>query len=933
MKKLLPLLLAILTGWGSLSAALTGDYLFKLQIDDTVKDQSGNDRHPLNFFGENSWYQGDLDGIVFRNGSDALKLPPAAFARPQGSVEMTVMAADTNAPQTILRLYSRGDGFQLMLKNGSLRASFYCRARKKWYHAGDKKILFPAKKWINIRVTYSMPGRMELYLDGRRIGGCTLDFTPDIPDDALLSAGNDHVGNSAFRLGVLHRLTFSDTPDATPEKTAETATPARTRTIRLGGLALDITLPPARCALAGLRRGKTEFLSNLRREPLWELELRNRATGARIKRNAGATAPEISANDDALELRWPTVSLPGGKNFSVTARVRAAGKETLHWTLETNELPEPWAVDTVLYPVVACGATSADPQKMFLTYPAYYGRNQHDPFTFANPRPGTRYGNFYPDGAHMQFCFLYGEDRPGLFIMTPDAEGYCKEFRFTARPKERALVFQMYQYPRQKAISRRFVSAYPVETAIMDGDWYDAAKRYRRWAIRQLWCAKGTLARRTDLPAWATEIDLATRPITLPRRDYVHRAVGAARIEPIRKNSRFLHDLLPVSTLAVWYCYHFPYENLKSVGQKAQWMCAFNGWFDSPPIDGVKETIAEFSRLKFHHIGYLNSRIYDQSLDPDYPEMKAIQPAVMRDIDGKFQLYGRLLYDVCRHDPRWQDHLLNLIRRDTIALNFEGMYMDSFGRGQHFCYAEDHGHLPGDACASVAGQRAMAQKIREEMRQVRPGFVLSSEASTEQFVDLIDFKLHHYNLHQDGVPLWTAVYHDYQLVYGRTALNPRHHSAAIFHVGGILGRFFPASPDFVQEYFPEGAAAFYKQLAALRREFRGHLTLGEMLRPPTVACALQPEYGKDNKSVYVAPPVFGSAWRNEAGEIALFFTNCRNEPAEFEFTLKGAEFDPVRGKPWTLVVPDADGKPTRKPWLGGKYTLPPLSSVAIECGR
>ena len=219
------------------------------------------------------------------------------------------------------------------------------------------------------------------------------------------------------------------------------------------------------------------------------------------------------------------------------------------------------------------------------------------------------------------------------------------------------------------------------------------------------------------------------------------------------------------------------------------------------------------------------------------------------------------------------------------------------------------------------------------MRRLLPGFVLSSEASTEQFIDLIDFKLHHYNLHLDGVPLWAAVYHDYQLVYGRTALNPRHHTAGIFHVGGIPGRIFPASEDFEKEYFPEGIAAFYKQMMALRKEYRAQLTLGEMLRPPTVECALPPEEGSDNKSAYTAPAIFRSAWRSEAGEIVLFFTNCRKEPVEFSFTVEGAEFDPVRGKAWTLVVPDAEGELTREPWGGGKYTLPPLCTIAVECGR
>ena len=62
MKKFL--LLSALWSALVLTAATTGDYLFKLNVDETTKDLSGNERHPLDFFTENDWYRGDMEGIL-----------------------------------------------------------------------------------------------------------------------------------------------------------------------------------------------------------------------------------------------------------------------------------------------------------------------------------------------------------------------------------------------------------------------------------------------------------------------------------------------------------------------------------------------------------------------------------------------------------------------------------------------------------------------------------------------------------------------------------------------------------------------------------------------------------------------------------------------------------------------------------------------------
>lgn len=50
-----------------------------------------------------------------------------------------------------------------------------------------------------------------------------------------------------------------------------------------------------------------------------------------------------------------------------------------------------------------------------------------------------------------------------------------------------------------------YASGYPVVTTIYDGGWESAVERYRQWAVKQRWCAGGTILDRIargDLPQW-----------------------------------------------------------------------------------------------------------------------------------------------------------------------------------------------------------------------------------------------------------------------------------------------------------------------------------------------------------------------------------------------------------------------------------------------
>lgn len=908
-----------------LAAEVTAEYAFEMNIDETLKDLSGKENHPETALTEGDFIKDDMQAARFDGEGDSVRLPSRAFPGNRGSVEMVVRHDQPRAGTTqyFFSVYSpKGDGVQIGSRKGKVFFSYYDRSVKKWYSTPGKAL--PRGAYATVTATWEIPGKIRFYINGDLAGEEAVPVSdPDFKANSIVTIGSNHIKTANF-IGAIHRFKMSDTPDA-PVKTLARRITEKCVQQQLG----DFTFKFAanNFGLRGLKYNGVEYISALQAEPLWELRVRDSGTGKYFTVDSVAPAQSSmrKVSDRKLELLWKDVALGDGKKTDVRAEIILEKDNTLNWQLQIAELPGTLCVDKVDYPNLPCAPTSAVQEKMFLAYPQAYGANKPDPFTFAKPKSGMRYGNVYPGGAHMQFGYLYGENVPGIYFHAADSVGHYKEFLWTAYPENKALVFNFSQFPMRRGYSKSFKSAYPLYTVILNGDWYDAAKYYRSWALKQPWCKVGPLAGRKDLPEWVFGTHIAVRPSTLsPFPWKTEKAVK--KIPENMKNWRILTDEVKCGGLTIWYNYNCA-DSLDSVLSKKKWMSGFNGRAECVTIPGIKEAVAEMAAKNYYTIGYINSRIYDASLQKDHPETVKLIPEVMRDINGGFQLYGKEVYDTCRASDVWRRHLLDIIRRDSLQNGFAGMYLDSFGRGQYHCFSANHDHAAGCNITAVQGQRKMAEMIRREMRKVIPGYIISSEASIEQFVDLIDIKLHHHNIFTDSVPLWTAVYHDYQFVYGRTVSRPRIQVTACFHIGAFLGRIFPDNINYEKAYFPEGIYAYYRKLVAMRKKFYGQIGIGEMLRPPRVKCTTPSKKISLKGSRFMFAPVVASAWRDGKGVPVAFFTNHTGKSEKFSFTLDEKEFP---GKPKRWLIADENGQLHPQEYTGNTITLSPLGVAALE---
>ena len=914
------LLFAVILFNASVYGAKNASYIFNLSIDENIKDLSGNGNNPDSNLDESSWIKGKIESVRLKQ-KNYIKIPFKAFNSNTGAIELTVSPDDCQAFQTLFRVYSpKGDGLSLAIRKGKLQFAYYNRKAKKWYNVKCPTSKLRLNNWNNITCTWNLQKSLKLYINGECYANAEVNSQTNFKPESIITLGTAHNIKSHFK-GKIRSFTLYDNYkiNVKPDLNINEKRGEKKLSFKHGDFIIEFDKDDF--TILSMRNDRVETVSKKMISALWTLNILNKKEKSNFTINSLTNAElESSISKNKLILIWKNISIPKRKEtFTVKVIVTATGKSTLNWTINVSPLPENYALNKVAFPVIPYRRTTKNPEDMFLAYPYYWGRLLVDPF-FIGIGQNSRVGNAYPGGAHFQFSFLYGKDMPGVYTVAQDGEGHFKDFLWDAHPKLETLIFSLNQTPEQKKISRQFKQAYPVHIAIMNGDWYDAAKRYRKWALKQKWCSQGPLHSNKNVPEWYKNIDVTVRL----------RTTKAQQLTTNISNLKLLLNKLQVPAMGIWYQYNHSDSN-DSVGKKINFGCGvMNARKENITMKGVKEAVKSLNPKNARIIGYINSRIYDQSLNKDHAETNKVKPHVMRELDGSFGLYAKSLYDVCRADKWWQEHLFRIIDSDIKNNGFSGMYLDSFGRGQYSCYAHNHGHLAGSSTASIKGQRTFGKMLKTRLRKTNPECILSAEACIEQFIDIIDAKLHHYNIFTECIPIWQTVYHDYQISYGRTMSQTRIKLASLLHIGAQFGRYFMSPPEstFEKLYFSDTLLKYTQEMLLFRKKFRKYFTFGEMLRQVKITGAGKPVMTKVKKFMVKVPNIFSSSWKDKNGSVAIFLTNISDKNKAITIEFDPDEYGVKNIKPRLWQQKKGELKPSL--FNANKLTLPPLTTVGIE---
>jgi hypothetical protein len=566
-----------------------------------------------------------------------------------------------------------------------------------------------------------------------------------------------------------------------------------------------------------------------------------------------------------LTLQWKGIDVMEERRaLDVTALVSIKkGADLSAWRLEIENRSNVFGVYEYTFPYIEVSAPDPDLARNYLLTTFRTGELIRDPFyrTSDDERSRTLRKDYHreiritADAKAGQFLALYGDNSQGFYYSSQDDRGWEKAFRLSIYPKTSTAGFTIKHVPLNLGYAnQRTKMEYWVVAGAFSGDWYDACQLYRGWALKQPWCRKGTVADRIDIPAWLKDIAMVGRQDT--RQDATVRLDTSMthrgrQTEAVAKAFKGCTDFFGSGILSIWYNWW-----LKDKSRSAADLSVLrtkvnaNDGQINLPVAGAKETNAAVTSSGGYPLMYLSAVLYDTG---DSQDFKKAEKAAERDINGQIYRYREYPHAcrLCRSSEWWQKRYAHIVRAGVSSLGFKGVYMDGFGKDGHRCFALNHGHSYGGGTKVVNGEHQFGEYVRKVMKEADPESVTSAEDSSEEFIDIVDVRLSAIEIYNNVVPIYSCIYHDYQLFYGRTISldmeDPVFSMIAgyLFSIGGQLGRY-PISQKGISPENSDQAKklAYLKKLVLVKKAIPEFLNVGKMLRPPVIVTSMPKLSGK-----------------------------------------------------------------------------------------
>ncbi|MCC7494901.1 MAG: hypothetical protein IT204_21300 [Fimbriimonadaceae bacterium] len=648
--------------------------------------------------------------------------------------------------------------------------------------------------------------------------------------------------------------------------------------------------------------------------------------GACEQLSSAGALPRLAASGQRLIAVFEGLRRADGR--SLPGRVTATwwlADGLLHGQLAVAGLPAGTKLLELTLPVLA--VAWQDAAATTLTIPTGTGYVlQHAAADLFNGREAVSFGV-----TEFQ-CFGWAEGGHGLYLDTRDTQGWVRRWTLRRAAAGVLRIEQTCLAPGDADPAAGWQLPYAVSVGGYDGQWYDLGRVYRTWALRQPWAQRGPAERRHSYFA-----ELACWVWNRGRIDQV--------VPPVQELAARLG--LPVGL--DWYWWH-----------QHGYDTEYPTWF--PPREGTARFRAAVTALQAGGVAvqvYTNGMTVDQdgaAWDPIGPAAAQVR-ADGEVVSHAFNTFTKHRLAFCCGDVEAWHETVSAWVAESRTLGLDGLYLDMIGNagGYLACHATHHGHPPGGGCYGVQGFRRLLARLRAE----QPGYPLSTEATQEQYLDLVegniilDCSAERWNWQRRAgcdsavVPLFQSIYHGRLVGFGNYAfldgippfddlwpaeyrLDPAAerdwHALCpdqfAFEVARTVSFGLQpmvcnltagqlADPDLAPDL------EFLLHLARGFHRLREYLLWGELLPPGALHCAT-PEVAFLQRYIFTPPgqerilklprpAVLQSAWRAPDGTARLLLLNWTRQAAAFEWS-------PPAG--WRLAAAMPAGLPARGWWDG-----------------
>ncbi|MCC6354421.1 MAG: hypothetical protein IT577_11075 [Verrucomicrobiae bacterium] len=606
----------------------------------------------------------------------------------------------------------------------------------------------------------------------------------------------------------------------------------------------------------------------------------------------------------AVTLRCGKFPVPGIA-VEITAALETNGPLTLWSARIENDSGR--RIAAFRCPQVLAVPTIGDGADDVLVLPAMSGSLIENPS--ANWRDGQSVNLRYPGELAAQFL-AYQDRAAGLYLAGMDPSAHPKSMVVMKQSGGIRLWHEVVPASDVRgAEGAAWRSPYPVALGVTSGTWCDTADQYKRWALKQPWCAR-RLADRPDIPAWwKAGPDVHVCEV----RTYDARRTCTGSYYPrLLDHLRTFRDKIEgpvVAMLAGW-------ENHR------RWTAG--DYFPIFDAENAGRVIGDMKREGFRPFFFLSGLYYTyRNEGRDGGEIPAAgQHAASYVIDGKtggpkeYVLdesnpsgdWRRHSYQFCASAPETRRFFCELVDRSGEA-GVDVLQMDQTTSGAaDACAAAAHGHPPGPGLYQSLAFWDLLDAMRERGKRRSPDFILLHEEPHEQLIPHLDgfhvreyYEKRWYRGHPGavGIPLFSYLYHEYAVGYGgdsaslgkeNSRWNVRCHAMNMI-AGRTPGGSIWSSHQNMYDAHPDQIAIIRNHCRLLRSRARDCLMLGEMLHPLELSAPdLDIGVGVRRGDKWVTeklptPAILTSSWRSPSGAIGHLFVNVAETRQPLRVTL------------------------------------------------
>ena len=537
-----------------------------------------------------------------------------------------------------------------------------------------------------------------------------------------------------------------------------------------------------------------------------------------------------------------------------------------------------------------------------LVLPCYTGRLVYNPI--ANGILGER-RRFQPNrsGHSMQFDAYYHNNQ-GLYLGCFDGNQNIKRYLYEV--SDNGLLWSMGNVPdNMKQVPQNYTVPYDTVIRCFKGDWYDAARIYREWALEQTWCSEGPLLTRKNIPQWFKEVDEWI--LWNSKQNESYDVFDPVFFQPMQK-------------------------------QGVNLCVDFHKWGTHEFLSGARESPDRFplpqKQIAFiertHQVGarifgYLQGVCWCTS-SPSFKRENGWKHAV--------QSYSGqpIVWELKDHKsiiafpgPKWEKTLGKTIVKMAQA-GFDGAYLDSNNHaGTYLNFNPLYNKQSGGGNEYIKSNRTMMRNMKAAARKYHPEFCFTAESFWEGNIAELDgikaVNTWHRYLKSgvcEQIPLASAVYHDHAILFG--CWVGRH---SLQEDGGIdyvvkngMGLVQGFKPGWNQPanmlYFKNKELALKTSLLRYRAyaASRKFLLYGEMLRPPVI---LNPQERihfrwwrawSNNTYDTDVPVIQSSLWKAADGSVGLVLYNASVKPQDTRIELTADQLSGISGVRVKNILPE-----------------------------